>query len=239
MHSKEIFIGSNDVDSNLELKISSLFKFMQDIAVEHAELLNVGKTKTIDLGMNWVIARFNVHINRLPRYQESVTISTYPSKTMKFIFPRNFEIRDLNNNLLLKASSAWLVINSKDRQICMNPFENNDLPYETYEGELGLPKKIINQEAFFIENREVRYSDIDLNGHVNNTRYLDYVFDMHNTKFFKENKIKTLLINYNKELRDGENIDLSMISNLDYEYIKGEFNGENIFSVEITYEKRA
>ena len=31
----------------------------------------------------------------------------------------------------------------------------------------------------------------------------------------------------------------SMISNLDYEYIKGEFNGENIFSVEITYEKRA
>ena len=48
MYSKKYYLGTSDVDAFLELKISSMFVMFQDVATEHAELLGVGKTQTID-----------------------------------------------------------------------------------------------------------------------------------------------------------------------------------------------
>ena len=62
MYAKKLLIGSNDVDQFLELKLSSFFKMMQDIATEHAEELDIGKKQTIDKGFYWVITRFSIDI---------------------------------------------------------------------------------------------------------------------------------------------------------------------------------
>ena len=223
----------------MELKVTSLFKYLQDIAVEHSEKLGVGKKATIDIGLNWVIARFLVTINRMPRYQETVDFFTYPGETVKFLFPRKFEIRSKDGELLVQAASIWLVIDSKTRQPSMNPFDNNNLPFEKYDYELPNPGKIrCDKELNLVETRNVRYSDIDLNGHVNNTRYIDYILDTHDVSFFRKNKITKLLINYNKELRDGDVIDIYSSIENDIEYISGKVNNTSYFDVEITYEKR-
>ena len=68
MYAKKLLIGSNDVDQFLELKLSSFFKMMQDIATEHAEELDIGKGQTIDKGLYWVITRFSIDIINMPKY---------------------------------------------------------------------------------------------------------------------------------------------------------------------------
>ena len=57
MYEKKYHIGTSDVDMNLELRLSSLFLMMQDVATEHAELLGVGMSETIGKGQFWVITR--------------------------------------------------------------------------------------------------------------------------------------------------------------------------------------
>lgn len=237
MFEKEYHIGSNDVDQFLDLKISSLFKIFQDIATEHAEKLDIGKRQTIDKGLYWVITRVEIEIVKTPKYLQDVIVCSYPGDDMKFIFPRYFFIKDKNGELLIKASSTWMVLNKDTHRISLNPFDGKTLPPEHYEGELHLPNKCNSDEVTFVEQRQVRYSDIDLNGHLNNTKYIEYILDMHNSDFYKKNRIKHFLINYEKELMDGENITLSS-NHKNPEFIKGESEDKITFTVNISYEER-
>lgn len=237
MLEKKIYIGSNDVDSNFELRVSSFFKMMQDIAVEHAEQLNVGHAQTVEKGKFWVITRIYLKVNQMPKYRQNVVLKTHPGKTMKFVFPRHFILEDEKGNVLIRAISTWLVLNQSDRRLCLNPFVNNELPYEIHPDELSLPEKIVHGKLDFIEVRRVRYNDIDLNGHLNNTKYIDFILDMHDSNFFKNNVVTSLSINYNHELKDGDMVFLYS-NNSNPEYIEGKNGDKNIFDVEIQYKSR-
>ena len=90
MYEKKYYIGSNDVDQFLDLKLPSFFRMMQDISTEHAEVLHIGKADTLDKNLYWVITRIELDIIQMPKYLDTVTLKTYPGDDMRFIFPRYF-----------------------------------------------------------------------------------------------------------------------------------------------------
>ena len=236
MYEKKYYIGSNDVDQFLDLKLPSFFRMMQDASTEHAEVLNIGKANTLDKNLYWVITRIELDIIKMPKYLDTVTLKTYPGDDMRFIFPRYFQLEDEDGNILIKASSIWMVLNRENHRIVLNPFNGYKATPEHLEGELHLPDKAEGDASDLVEIRKVRYSDIDLNGHLNNTKYIDYIVDIHDSDFYKKNRIKHFLVNYEKELKD--NNELSIYSNhSNPEYIKGECEGPCL-KVLITYEER-
>ena len=237
MYKKEYYIGSNDVDRFLELKLSSFFKLMQDIATEHAEVLDIGKSQTIDKGLYWVITRIELDIIKMPKYLETVVLKTYPGDDLKFIFPRYFQLEDLKGHVLIRASSTWMVLNKENHRPSLNPFNGKRIPPEHYEGELNMPSKCISSDVSLVETRKVRYSDVDLNGHLNNTKYIDYILDVHDSEFYKKNRISHFVINYDKELMDNNLFNLYSNSS-NPEYIKGEIDGATAFEVNIAYQNR-
>ena len=237
MYKKKYFIGSNDVDQFLELKLTSFFKLMQDIATEHAEVLNIGKGNTIDKGLYWVITRIELDIIKMPRYLSNVILTTYPGDDLRFIFPRYFKLEDEEGKVLIQASSTWMVINRETKKVCLNPFNGYKAPVEHYAGELHLPNKCFTDEMNKVEDRLIRYSDIDLNGHLNNTKYIDYILDIHGSEFYKKHQISHFLINYERELKDGETLTL-FSNNKTPEYIKGEVDGTLSLEVNVSYKDR-
>lgn len=238
MYKKDYYIGSNDVDQFLDLKLSSFFKMMQDIGTEHAEILNIGKANTIDKGLYWVITRIEIEILSMPKYLSTVSLTTYPGDDLRFIFPRYFLLKDLKGKTLIKASSTWMVINRATQNVSLNPFNGFKLEGEHLDDELSLPSKVNKDEnTSIMETRKVRYSDIDLNGHLNNTKYIDYILDIHDSDFYKKNRIRHFLINYEKELKDGNTVSL-FSNNSNPEYIKGEIDNKIAFEVSIKYEQR-
>lgn len=237
MFSKKYTLSTSDVDAFLELKLSSLFVMMQDAATDHAETLGVGKAKTLDKGLFWVITRYLVDILRMPRYLETIVVKTYPGKDMRFIFPRYFQIESESGEVLIRASSTWCVLDKATHRINMKPFDT-PLPEEHLENELPLPPKVTSGNASIVENRKVRYSEVDLNGHLNNASYITYILDMHSRDFYAKNKIKNFIINYEREIIDGQKVDLLSDQNLPSEYIKGTVDNNTIFEVNVTYESR-
>ena len=237
MYQKNYYIGSNDVDQFLDLKLSSLFNYFQDIATEHAEVLNIGKSETSDKGMFWVITRVEVEVLKMPKYLQTVSLTTYPGDDLKFIFPRYFLLKDEKGELLIRASTTWMVLNRATHRPVLKPFEGRVLPQEHYDDELKLPGKCISDDCQEVEKRKVRYSDIDLNGHLNNTKYIDYILDIHDSDFYKQNQISRFLISYNKELMDNDV--LTLLSNYKKpEYIRGEVDNNLAFEVNIYYQER-
>ena len=234
MFSKKYVVGPSDADQNLNAKISTLFVYMQDVSMEHAEELGIGKEATMDKGMMWVITRYSLSIIRLPRYLEEITVSTYTGRDMKFIFPRHFEMRDKDNNLLVKASATWMVLDQATHKINLNPFNGKKLPIETHEGEEPLPEKIKPQPTTLIDQRKTRNSDVDINNHLNNTRYIEYLVDSHDFDFYRSREIKHLTLEYQKEIKINQLVEIYS-NNLEPEFIEAKVNDEVCFEALIEY----
>ena len=235
MYTKKYFIETSDSDPFLDLKLSSLFLYMQDAATDHVESLGYGKKATMDKGMFWVIIRYSLTIYRMPKYLETINVTTYPGKDMKFIFPRYFEITDEQGNLLVKAASTWCILDKSTHKIVLKPFETWNVNEEHILNEEELCPKIEDINTEFVEERKVRYGDTDLNGHLNNTKYIDYILDIHSKDFYKTHKIKHFEINYEHELMcdDIVRIESKLVDN--NEYVKGFVNNQISFRAKITY----
>ena len=238
MYQEKIFINSNDVDNHYELKISTIFKYLQQVSTNHSELLGLGKKDTVDKGMFWVITRMQVKILRLPHMLETVTVTTHPSDLMIFMFPRHYEIYDEKGELCIVGNAVWVLLDNNTHKVIMKPFgEGYTFKGETHPDDLKLPDRVIYDNLSKVETRRVRYNDIDLNGHLNNTKYIDYIIDTHDINFYKKYRVKEILINYEKEIKNEDSVDIYTDGNLP-EVIVGDVNGSHSFSAKVSYEDR-
>lgn len=236
MHIEKVTIGSNDIDATLTLRISSFFKIVQDVIMHHTEELNVGAKETNEKGILWVISRCYVEFSRLPRYQEEVICKTYPGPSrFNMIFPRYFQIEDTKGNILLKLSSIWALINKETRKPIASELIASRCSGETHEGELPLPGKIDELKTKLMENRTIHYSDVDLNGHLNNTKYIELFMDLHDSQFYRLHPVKKLTLNYMKEIKEGEQVSISSNNDHQQEFVKIEADGNVSFFALINY----
>lgn len=237
MYKEKILVTSNDVDHHLKLKISSLFKFLQQVSTNHSEALKIGRAQTSDLGMNWVITRMAVKIYSLPELNEEVTVVTHPGETMKFLYPRFYQVYDKKGRLLVSSSSIWAVINSSTRHLIPKPFGDRVFKGETSKDDIPLPEVVRLEDVDSKETRKVRYSDIDLNGHLNNTKYIEYMIDLFDTDFYNKYQVSNILINYQKECHDNDEVALYR-NDKEHCSIKGEVDGGLSFLATIDFKKR-
>lgn len=235
---KDLLVESHDVDPFYNLKLANLFVYFQDVVTEHMEKLGINKTIINDKGMYWVVTRYKVHINRLPKYLEDISVSTYPGKDMRFIFPRFFTVYDKDDHLLVEASSTWMVLDKKNKQIVLKPFDESLLYHHSEDGELSLPSKIADKDVKVVSKRTVLLSDLDLNNHLNNTKYIEYITDLLGYEFIKDNIITDFEINFNKEIAYSKEVLLASYQEENTVYVDGIVDDEVAFKSKITFSKR-
>ncbi|MCR5079063.1 MAG: hypothetical protein K6B65_03990 [Bacilli bacterium] len=235
MTEKNLTILSSMCDSDWRMRLSNAFITFQDCAMEDAAKLGVGKEETTDKGLCWVFTRIEVKIERYPLFLEECKELTNPLDTRVFAFPRQYRIRDKEGHNLIHFSSLWALITAKDRKLVFKPTirEIHGCPLED---DMPLPTKTVSKESAFAYSRTIRHSDIDINGHLNNVRYIEAILDVYPTSFFKENEISRFLINFNKEVHEGE--ELKLYVSEDKTYVKGEVGGVNSFEANIEFRKR-
>ena len=201
----DIRIRSFQVDINKNLSIPSLLGINQERAIHHTEMLGYGKEKTLDKGYLWIITAQHFHIERLPVYDEKIKIITYPGKQRSFFLPRYLEIVDQNGNRLVKGTTLWALIKKENRKI----LEPSDIGIVIQGEEKGteippffsLPKEDTSDQRFY---RKADYSNCDLNGHINNTRYAEECLRHIPNDIVRNYPIKEIGAKYRKEVRLGE-----------------------------------
>ncbi|MBO7703336.1 MAG: hypothetical protein J6S26_02730 [Solobacterium sp.] len=235
---KEIRIVSSDCDRFQRLRRSALFSILQEMSIRDVELTGLTRDKTLDKGMLWVISRMKIEMDRPILYDETVTVTTSPGERTHMVFPRYYTIRDAEGNLILRGSALWLLIDSETREPIIPQEKGIEIPAVEEAGRIELPMglRTIDSEYPAII-RKAMYSDIDLNGHVNNTRYLDWIDDLFDMHFHEVTNVTSLQINYVHEVGCGEQITMY------YEYhdgkyrIDGRTKDETVFQAEVAARK--
>lgn len=237
MYKEKFVVQKDEVDSFGEIKISKLMWHMQNAAGEHAIKLKIDRDILMKDNNIWVVVRYDMNINRLPKLKEKYVITTHPGETKGFMFPRFFQVYDKHGNLLVNISSTWVVVNFDTRRIILRPFKDINLPVEHDPNDLELPAKINEEATNLVCKRLTKESELDINIHINNTFYYDYILETHDIEFYKDNKVSRILLNYEKEITHPSEIEIYSNKN-NPEVIIGKVDGNPSFLAKVEFIKK-
>lgn len=208
-------VESFDADLHNKLKISSIFNFMQDIAAKHADELGVGYHALKENNIYWVLSWAKVEIcGDLPSYGENLKIETWAKGRHKLYYMRDFLLRNAAGEVIIKGTSAWLLLDVETKRLTDLSRLGLELPVfpeeraiKEYPGKFNFS---LNESA--ITNRKVLYSDIDLNKHVNNSRYIEFILDCYNYEEHEKGHVKSVTIAYKGETHFMDELVISRAS---------------------------
>jgi medium-chain acyl-[acyl-carrier-protein] hydrolase len=172
-------VRSFEVDAFNELAIPALWGYLQEAAGISAERLGFGVKRCLDAGFTWVLARQRLEISRAARFGGSVEIETWPNGTERLAAFREFVVRS-GGEEIARATSTWFLLDLATRRP-VDPAAALDAAFPRDRGPsaVTLPgAKIPGLEAPEVERPfAVRFADIDLNWHVNNVSYVQWLLE--------------------------------------------------------------
>ena len=170
-------LRSKDVDLHRRLRTSRLFELLQEASIRHTEELGMGRDKTLDKGILWIVGLQRAEISRMPEYDEEIVLKSWPGKTMHLFFPRYYQMETEEGEILLRASALWTLVDEQTRKVVFPEKYGVVIEGEITGQEIGLPSSPRKLELTEAVPFQVPYSYVDLNGHMNNTRYFDLAED--------------------------------------------------------------
>jgi acyl-ACP thioesterase len=203
---EQIRICSYDVDFTRRATLSSLCRYFLEAAWNHAEALGVGFNDLQCQQKFWVLSRLLVGVERSPAWGSPVTVRTWPRQARSVFAMRDFEFLDGAGMQLVAGSSAWLVLDvvSKRPQRLQKLLPG----LENWQDNAALgrdPEKLPDVDSWDnVASVTVRYSDIDVNRHVNSSRYIGWILDTYPLQFHGEHSVRSLEVNYLDETLEGE-----------------------------------
>jgi len=191
--------------------MASLFNYFQEIAGNHVAELGIGYEVLKRLGFVWVLSRARVRVARLPSWGEQGIVETWHVKTEGLMYVRDFRMRDGAGNVLLAAATGWLLMDTAN----FRPHPPEALPIPLPVNEHGralddsLKKLLPVRDIRPAYERSVLLSDLDVNDHVNNARYLEWIFDCYDDAYVKSHSLAFVQVNYVGETTLGDTVALS------------------------------
>ncbi len=172
-------IRTYEVDCRNRLSILSMFNFMQDAAGKHAQALGVSVRRLLSENYTWLLSRLKIKIASYPDINDRIQIATWPSGVQRLFALRDFELRNESDQIIAAAVSAWLVIDvQRRRPVPILPFVDRLKPLE---GHHVLPDTLDKLPEFKNRTYEkkfiARYGDLDVNQHVNNVSFVEWVVE--------------------------------------------------------------
>ncbi len=208
IYRKKHMIQVSDVDFSKKLKLSTLFIYFQDLATEHSEILGKGRNVLQKDNLIWVLASARADVKRYPVWGESIFVETWPLQPDKINFERDFLVYDENDNIIIKAVTNWVIIDINSRRLKRAKALNSEFPEVDRERAIDCKLDRINTRSDTEESyrKTVGYSDIDMNEHLNNSKYLDYIMDCFSIEEHKNYFSKSIEIHYIHEALPGDTL---------------------------------
>lgn len=201
-------LRTSDFDKFNHIKPASVLDLFQDIASRHAEKIGVGFEAMKERSYFWVLIKIKFQVVSQPSFQQKVIVKTWPLAPDKLIYRREYSIENENGDKLIVGSSEWVVMHSERRRLVLAP---DIYPFsDGFYAVMNFEEKLDKVEDFEVNTSSYSvipgFSELDVNNHVNNTKYANFVFDAINPEEAFE--IDVFQIDYRKEVLEGTHLHL-------------------------------
>ena len=240
IYAQNFKITDNTVDRFGRLKPSMVLYFVQEVAGRHFDLISMDYDALAGKGMIWAIIRQKVQISRLPVRGETIRVETWPMPTTRVAYPRSVVAYDGDGNEVFRSISIWVLMDIRSRSMIL-PGKSGVSVVGTLRGnELTAPNALPAKNLLNHRSRSVGFTDLDRNGHMNNTKYMDWIDDLIPSAFHQEHDLKELTVCYMSEAREGQELSMQWgfledgALQVDAHRVTGE-KDDRIFSARLTF----
>lgn len=231
----DITVSNCDADGHL--KPSALLTLMQELAELNATGLGYGRAHLIEQGICWVLYRLRYAFAQLPALGDELRADTWPSGLKGPFFERAFRFEDASGALIGEAITTWVLLDIEKRRVLRPSVLKMPAPINTELAcSLALPGALALEGLEAVETRPVRYTELDMNGHMNNARYADWALDLLRA-LGEARPVRAMQINYIAEGRPHDRVALSARLGDEGALIEGRREGEAraMFEIEARY----
>ena len=211
-----IRIPTGEVEPLTVLRPSGILDCFQTVAGIHATVLGLGLRRLLENNHAWVLVRTKYDVYKQIPKESQVIVETWPHVKGAFDYDRDYRILDLDRNVLVKATSKWVIIDTNERKILRSPYDyscecSDEKTYDSFD-------KIrvkFDDDSKILGTYTIRNTEIDILGHLNNIRYADIIFE------FYPYALENLQIDYINETKLGETLTIKEIVEDDSVFIGG------------------
>ncbi len=199
-------VRTSDADAGNRLSPAALARYLQDAAADSAEALGFGFSAMLEHGHTWVLVGLRMLLARRPAYDARFVVATWPRELDRLQAKREFLVTDSGGAEIARASSTWLVMDVSTRRP-VRPEAYLDRPWH--------PERVLDRDPSTITpitggdsetSTAVRWGDLDMNGHLNNTHFLDLILENFDQDWLLQRNLREVEMTFLAEGRRGDTI---------------------------------
>ena len=203
---------SGQCDSLMRLRTEACFMSFQDVASRHALFLGIDDFSLLEKdNALWVVSKTKIKINRLPRWNDEISVRTWPMGAEGVRCNRCYQIIN-DGEVFINGITEWVIIDATSRTL--RKVESTSYPNDIeWIKEKSIEEKFRRfkddfTEDDFVYKRLVRSGDIDVTHHTNNVTYITMLLDTFSVKELESMTLKDVEISYLNESLEGETLSI-------------------------------
>ena len=169
------------VDFTGKLTMGVLGNHLLNCAGFHASDRGFGIAEINENHYTWVLSRLAIELEDMPRQYENFSIHTWIENVYRLFTDRNFELVNKDGKTIGYARSVWAMISMETRKpadlISLHGDSLNQYASDR-ECPIAKPGRIKVAQENPVSEYLIKYSDIDINGHVNSIKYIEHILNL-------------------------------------------------------------
>jgi|SRR5690625_3022461 len=190
------------------MTLPMLLNVLIQVSGEQSTELGLSEEKMAEMGYAWIVLQHEFKIKRMPRTNETIEVETHALQYNKFFCYRKFNVTGENGEHLVDFLMVFAVLDLDKRKMIRIPDEvvsPYEAPFVKRPLQIKRPEELAEAEATSM-TYQVRYFDIDANNHVNNSKYIEWMFDVLGSDFLTNHEVKSGNIKFEKEVFYGQRV---------------------------------
>ena len=236
------YINVYNVDMNRRARPAGLLREMQECGSRQMADQRPSYDELLDKGQALMLSRLDMIIPQEVCLDEEIEVFTWPCPSTRATFLRNYLVRK-DGKTAAMISSQWTLVNSETRKIMkVEDVDFSNYTMDEYVDVMpGSKFKISREDGETIAASEpvgiknVKLSDVDYNGHMNNTNYVDMLCDYIPELEAGTHRVTVMRIHFSKEAPLGETIEIKRLRTPDYKYLFRTFRSDGELNVEAEF----
>lgn len=239
-YQEEFQVRGRDVDRYGVMHLSTLASILLQVSGQQTDNLNKEYGNPMEsTNLTWFILQHDMAIHRMPQFNDMLLIETEAVAYNRFFTHRSFKVW-CEGVLIVETMMRFAIVDSIERKLVRIDPELVKCYAVEEQTKLEALTKIEKVEGAgnVTCTYQSLHSHIDINQHVNNAVYLNWVVDSLDEHFLQQHTPKKVAIIYENEVRLGEKImhDLHICDDKTIHYLT---NGDkSIAKAQITWETR-
>jgi acyl-ACP thioesterase len=199
-------VESFDVDILGRLRPQTLFAYLLNSAWNHARGTVYGYEELSARNLMWVLIKMQLLVRRQPKWGDRVLIETWGKRIERLYALRDFAVSSASGEKMISATSSWMVLDKRSGRPQRFHLKTDGFPWQPgrEEMETDLQRVPELQSGKLTAKFRVQFSDLDVNRHVNSTKYLQWMIDSHSQQHLEGTGLRAVDLSFLAEAHPND-----------------------------------